>query len=278
MAQYSTRVLSVGVDTLTCSAGEDGNLAHLRELGVELMMHSAERKNRVQYFKQGPYIGGQTKQVGYAEWRGRGLVELRGQMAREWWPEVLPLAGKVSRIDVQVTVEQEPYDPAMAVLAWFRAARRAKREGRPPHYTLWADASKGSTLYIGRLGSRFLARMYEKGKEDPKGGWGDAWRYEVQARRERAIQVADELGKAEDGPAWMASMVATHFQRRGIPVIGGVPVVTDLPPLPPEQSDEAKTLRWLGASVAPVLSRLEGMGSLDKGLKALGIGTTLDSS
>lgn len=278
MTHCTTAIKSVGVDTLTCSASTDGNLSHLRELGVELMMHSAEKGNRVGYFKRGPFVGGQTREVGYAEWKDRGLVELRGATAREWWPEVLPLADKVSRIDVQVTVEEEPYNDARAVLSWFRASRRAKREGRPPRYTLWADASKGSTLYIGRLGSRFLARMYEKGKEDPHGGWGNCWRYEVQARRERAVQVADELGKASDPGERIRGLVASHFTERGVPPIYSASTTASLAPLPSEETDAAKSLAWLAQSVAPVLQRLYSAGSYEDALKALGIGRILEAA
>lgn len=276
MPHSSTSVLSVGVDTLTASAGEDGNLSHLRELGVDLLMRSADKGNRVGYFKRGPFVGGQTREVGYAEWRDRGLVELRGATAREWWPEVLPLAGKVSRLDVQVTVEQKPYNPDMAILAWFRAARRARLEGRPPRYTLWADAAKGSTLYIGRLGSRFLARLYEKGKEDPKGGWGESWRYEVQARRERAVQVAVELGRSSNPESWIAGCVAGHFSARGVDPIYRAEDPTNLAPLQKEQTDAEKSVRWLAASVAPVLERLYGSGHYEDALAALGIGRTLE--
>lgn len=277
MPHSSASVLSVGVDTLTASAGEDGNLAHLRELGVELMMKSAEKGNRVGYFKRGPFVGGQTREVGYAEWKGRGLVELRGATAREWWPEVLPLAGKVSRVDVQVTVKQEPYNPDMAILAWFRASRRARRSGQQPRYTLWADAAKGSTLYVGRLGSRFLARLYEKGKEDPKGGWGDSWRYEVQARRERAVQVAAELGGSSDPRETMAGLVCSHFTTRGVEPIFETSEMAALPPLSEEPTDSAKSLRWLAQSVAPVLSRLYSTGDYDAALAALGVGRTLEA-
>lgn len=276
MPHSSTTVLSVGVDTLTCSAGEGGNLEHLRSLGVDLLMRSAESGNRVGYFKRGPYVGGQTRQVGYAEYRGRGLVELRGETARQWWPEVVPLADKVSRIDVQVTVQEEPYNDARAVLAWFRASRRAKREGRPPRYTLWADAAKGSTLYIGRLGSRFLARMYEKAKEDPKGGWPPSWRYEVQARRERAAQVAAELVGASEPGARASGLVWSHFQARGVAPIFTPSTVAHLPSLPPEPTDTTKSLDWLARSVAPVVQRLYSVGAYPATLKALGIGEILE--
>lgn len=276
MPHSTASVQSVGVDTLTCSAGEDGNLDHLRELGVDLLMRSAERKNRVGYFKRGPYVGGQTRQIGYGEHNGRGLVELRGELAREWWPEVLPLAGKVSRIDVQVTVRQEPYDSDLAWRAWEAARTLAKMEGRPPRYTLWADASRGSTLYVGRLGSRFLGRLYEKGKEDPKGGWGDSWRYEVQARRERAEQVAAELGGASEREATMAALVHSHFGNRGVAPIFDPGKPFALAPLPPEATDTAKSLTWLAKSVAPVIQRLYSAGEYDAALKVLGIGETLE--
>lgn len=276
MPQYSTQVLSVGIDTLTCSAGEDDKRPYLQSLAGYLLMRSAAEKNRVGYFKRGPYVGGQTRAVGFAEWQGRTLLELRGEAARDWGPLVLPWSDKVSRIDVQVTVKQEPYDDELAWHAWEHARELAKAEGRPPRYTLWADASKGSTLYVGRLGSRFLGRLYEKGKEDPKGGWGDAWRYEVQARRERADQVAMELGRSTEPESFIAGTVAGHFEARGVVPIFRSQDPVHLAPLPRESTDEAKSLRWLETSAGPVVARLEAMGSYEAALKALGIGTTLE--
>lgn len=270
-------VKSIGVDTLTASAGEDGQVAALRQLGAELFVRSAQEGNRTHYFKRGPFVGVQTRDVGLADWRGRGLVELRGARAREHWSEVLPLADKVSRIDVQVTVEEEPYNDARAVLAWFRSSRRAKREGRPPEYTLWADAAKGSTLYIGRLGSRFLARMYEKGKEEPDGPWENCWRYEVQARRERAEQVADLVRRVGNVQQSIPPLVHSHFASRGVQPIFNPQSAYQLPPLPAEQPDTDRSLKWLGSSVAPVIQRLYDAGVYDQALARLGIGRTLEN-
>ncbi len=276
MPHSTAEVVSVGLDTLTCSAGDQDHLPYLQAVGCYLLMRSASEGNRVGYFKRGPYIGGQTKAVGYAEHQGRGLVELRGEYARDWGMLVLPWTDKVSRIDVQVTVRQDPYDDRLAWDAWESAREKAKAEGRPPRYTLWADATRGSTLYVGRLGSRFMGRLYEKGKESPKDGWGDAWRYEVQARRERAEQVALELGRSVDPERWIAGAVAGHFQTRGVEPIFTPQDEVRLAPLPKEHSDTAKALRWLGQSVAPVVSRLYGSGDYDAALAALGIGRTLE--
>lgn len=270
-------VKSVGVDTLTASAGEEGQLQELRRLGADLLVESAARGNRTHYFKRGPFVGVQTRDVGLADWRGRGLVELRGARAREHWADILPLSDKVSRIDVQVTVEEEPYNDARAVLAWFRSSRRAKREGRPPEYTLWADAAKGSTLYIGRLGSRFLARMYEKGKEEPDGPWENCWRYEVQARRERAEQMADLVKRVGDVQQSIPPLVHSHFASRGVEPIFDPQAAYELPPLPEEPPDTDRSLKWLGSSVAPVIQRLYDAGVYDQALARLGIGRTLEN-
>lgn len=278
MSEYSSTVVSVGVDTLTCSAESDDRKPYLQSLAGYLLMRSAAEKNRVGYFKRGPYVGGQTRSVGFAEWHGRTLLELRGGYARDWGLLVLPYAEKVSRIDVQVTVRQEPYDDELAWRAWEAARALAKMEGRPPRYTLWADASRGSTLYVGRLGSRFMGRVYEKGKEDPNGGWQDCWRYEVQARRERAAQVAMELGGSDEPQPWIARCVEGHFTARGVQPIYRTQNAYSLAPLPRESTDEAKSLRWLSSSVAPVLARLDGMGSRDKALRALGLPETLEPS
>lgn len=269
-------VKSVGVDTLTCTIGPESSQDHFRQVTADLLARSAASGNRTHYFKRHYFTGVQTREIGIAENRGSLLCELRGATAREWWPEILPLADKVSRIDVQVTVEEEPYNDARAILAWFRAARRAKREGRPPRYTLYADASKGSTLYIGRLGSRFLARLYEKGKEDPKGGWENCWRYEVQARRERAIEVAADLASASDPLALSEGLVWSHFTDRGVPPIYNPTTAHRLPPLRKEPSDVEKSLDWLGASVAPVLRRLYSAGAYEDALARLGVGKTFE--
>lgn len=276
LPHISTTVRSVGVDTLTASAGGEDRLPYLQSLGCYLLMRSAQQGNRVAYFKRGPYQGGQTRDVGYAEHHGRGLVELRGEVARDWGLLLLPWTDKVSRIDLQVTVNQEPYWDDMAYCAWLDAKDKARIEGRPAHYTLYADATKGHTLYIGRRASRFQARLYEKGKEDGAAEWENCWRYEVQARRERAQQVAGELGGASQPEAEITRLVHSHFNARGVVPIYHPSEPYQLAPLPPECTDSARSLKWLGSSVAPVVERLYSTGDYDAALRALGIGRTLE--
>jgi len=271
MREYTTAVQSVGVDTLTCTAGEDGKLVELRKLGVELLMEDAGRGNRVQPFKRGPYLGGQTKSVGYAEWRDRGLVELRGVAAYDRWRDVLPLADKVSRIDVQVSVRQEPYDPHLAFRCWMGAEPTTPPEGKPPQYDIYARRRQGSTLYVGDRKSRFLARMYERWPKSKDDAEKDVWRYEVQCRRERAVQVAHELGGLDDVQPYLQGYVHQHFDRRGVPPIFDPADPVEVAALPRLLTDDERTLRWLAAAAAPAIRRLSALGKETDTLRVLGL-------
>lgn len=269
----TTTIASSGVDWLTCSAPTDGNGGHLRELGVELLMESAGKGNRVRPFKRGVYYGGGTNHVGVGEYNGRVLVEVTGALADEWWRELVPLAEKVSRIDVQVSVRQQPYDTMLAMRAWQESVLRAGAEGRPPDYDLYARRTKGTTLYIGEGASRYRARLYERWYKEPIDANKDVWRYEVQARRERAVQVADVLARSDDAQTDARALVYSHFERRGVPPIFDPGATVDIPPVPEAPTDKAKSLAWLTRSVRPVIERLAAWGAGEEALRALAVGT-----
>lgn len=274
MLQSTTTVLSAGVDWITCSApeGRQGNL--LREYGIELLMRDAQQGNRVGPFHRGVYYGGSTKHIGVGEHGGRTLVEISGALANDEYPELLQLADRVSRIDIQVSVRQEPYDKMLALRAWSKSAVRASQEGRPPDYDLYARRSKGSTLYIGEGASRFRARLYERWFKEPCDENRDVWRYEVQARRERALQVAGLIPPGDEATAWSEAFVHQHFASRGVPPIFDAGATVSLSPLPAPVTDRDKAIKWLAHSVRPVMNRLDGWGALDQALRVLGVETS----
>lgn len=271
MPQCTTAITSSGVDWLTLSAPVDGNGNHLRELGVELLMDSAKKGNRVRPFKRGTYYGGATNHVGVGEYQNRVLVELSGAVADEWWRELVPLAEKVSRIDLQVSVRQEPYDKMLAMRSWAKSLVRARAEGRPPDYDLFARRTQGSTLYIGQGASRFRARLYERWYKDPIDENVDTWRYEVQARRERALQVAGLLSQQHAPETWTQAFVHQHFDARGVPPIFAAEATAPLPPLPEPSPDRDRSLAWLARTVQPVMKRLDSWGATREALRALGV-------
>lgn len=271
MPEYTIDAVSIGCDWLTVTAKEGPQVALLREYGIELMMADAAKGNKIGPYKMARFYGGHTKHIGVAEWHGRVLVAVGGAMADQEAPELLKLAQNVSRIDLQVSVRQEPYDALLAYDAWLVNRRERLIEGRPAQYDLYARAQAGTTLYIGDGNSRYLARLYERWQKTKDAGEKDVWRYEVEAKRERAAQVAGLYQSANYQPDWTAGFVHQHFARRGVEPIYSPSVAVTVPPLQHDDSDKTSSLRWLSKSVAPVIRRLEGWGASAEWRKALGL-------
>lgn len=267
----STTVLSAGVDTLTCSRPWEGGIDSFIDLAQYLQRDEASHGSKVAPFKRGSYRGAQTKHVGIGFAPGRVLAELRGNVAHEFWPHFLERAEKVSRLDVEVSARQHPYDHDMALRLYLGERERAKQRGRPAKFRMQGEADGGTTLYIGTGASRYQARLYErffktKAQEDR-----EVWRYEVQCRRERALQMAQQLACSGDPGPLAADCVYSHFAQRGVTPIFDPREVASLAPLPRPETDQARSLRWLSLSVAPALERHRSWGSYTDALKVLGV-------
>lgn len=269
--ESTTAEVGVGVDWITVTAAHDPQARLLRELGVELLMDHAKGGNKVRPFKMGPYYGGCTARVGVGDHEGRALVALNGQLSNEWWRELLVLSTGCTRLDLQVSVRQVPYDPWMAVATWTASTQARAQEGRPPQYDLYARRGQGSTLYIGDGSSRYLARMYERFPKTKEPADFEVWRYEVEAKRERAEQAAALLACSDDADGFTRRYVHQHFDRRGVTPIFSVDTPLEVPPLPPETPDADRSIAWLAASVRPVLRRLGGWDRTKDALAALGL-------
>lgn len=271
MPHSSTTVLSAGVDTLTCSTEWEGGVHSFISLAQGLQREDAAHGSKVSPFKRGSYRGAQTAHVGLAFAPGRVLAELRGVLAHEYWPHFIERASKVSRVDVEVSVRQKPYDHELALREWFAASEREKARGRPAEYRLQAQAAGGTTLYIGTGASRYQARMYERFYKTHLDEDRDVWRFEVQCRRERAQQVADQLLGVTDVAPLVQGAVYHHFCARGVVPIFDPSLAVRLSPLPKPTTDREKSLNWLASNVKPALRRHLGWGSYDQAVRALGI-------
>jgi DNA relaxase NicK len=274
LPQFTTEIRSAGVDTLTCSAERDKSGSHLLELARQLQLAEARHGSKLSPFKRAVYSGVQSAHVAWGEQKDRVLVELRGRWAHDWWNSVLPLASKVSRLDVQVSVFQEPYDHDMALRLYLGDRKRAEQRGRPSQFRYQGEADGGSTLYIGKGASRYQGRLYERYFKSHQEDELNVWRYEVQCRRERARQVADLIRGTEDVRPFLSGLVHQHFARRGVVPIFDPQTDVSVAPLPEAETDSHKSLNWLASSVRPALARHEAWGTHEQAIRALGIEPT----
>ncbi len=269
--EYTITPVSVGIDWLTVTAKEGEQRDRLLERGVDLLMEDAALGNRVRPFRMGRFYGGKARHVGVGQWDNRVLVAVGGAKADAVAGELLALSQNCSRIDLQVSVRQEPYDADLAKRTWEESRAERLIEGRPPQYDLYARRGEGTTLYIGSGHSRYLARLYERYAKTHEEADRDVWRYEVEAKRERAQQAAELWQGASDPRLFTEGYVHAHFANRGVTPIFPADEPFTPPPIPERGTDATRTLAWLRESVKPCLRRLDGWGEGDAALRALGI-------
>lgn len=271
MPHLSTTIRSAGVDTLTCSAAlrEDGN--PLLDMAYQLMLDEVAHKSKLSRFQRAVFRGYQSTHVGWGVSRGRLLVELRGNAAYQHALTAISMAEKVSRLDVQVSVFQHPYDHDMALNIYLGAREKAAQRGRPSTFRMQGESDGGTTLYVGSGASRYQARLYERFYKSHDKAEKDVWRYEVQTRRERAMQMAGILQQSPDAIPTIQGAVHGHFARRGVVPIFDPQAEVRVEALPESETDRERSLRWLGSSVAPALDRHRKWGSYQEAMQALGI-------
>jgi Replication initiation factor len=256
MADYTTEVVQVGVDWITVSAERGPKAELLNEYGARLIGLEQGRAQRVYEASSHGLAGLRTRHAGWLWNLDRVVVELHEHLAHDQWADAAELSDNCSRLDVEVTVRQEPFDRQLAIREWDDSLHRRTEVGKEPYYDLYARRRGGNTLYIGTGASRYKARLYDKGRESRSPVYKDCWRYEVQARRERAVQMAERLRESADVDADVVGLVHQHFASRGVVPIFDPRAVATLRPLPRPASDAERSLAWLESAWKPTIERL----------------------
>lgn len=270
MAEYTAHVADVGIDWVTASAKSEARRELLVEFGLRALRYDQQAKNKLQPLASHGMTGWKSRHVSLAFNEDLAVVELHAHAAHDWWHNALDLAENVSRLDIQVTARQAPFDRNLAIREWEHGERRRKIEGHKSYYDLYARKGQGNTLYIGSSSSDLRARLYDKRAESKDPAWQDCWRYEVQARRERAGQMARIVSESDDANESMASIVSNHFGTRGVVPIFDVATTAELPPLPREKSDADRALAWVEGSWRPTIKRLAEWGATEDAWRVLG--------
>jgi Replication initiation factor len=259
-------VQSAGVDWITCTQKRGNDLyPEFHHRAVELLEASAATGHSV---RDGAMEGYKTRYTaGGVLWGTReddALVRLSGDAAREHWRGIFDLAGNVSRLDLQVTVEFPQPDTGVLATAFRELGEAPPRRGRPLKYSATVQKPTGLTLYIGSRRSDWFGRIYDKSAEQgDDANAGRRWRYEVELKRHPAMRTALELTHRKDTGRFARALVHGEISKRGI-----TPRFTSRGHVPVDRSreptDNERRLRYLATVVGPMLGNLVdgGLGNL----------------
>lgn len=201
-----------------------------------------------------------------------------GEAARDTWRKAVPVASKVTRIDLAVDVWLEQPRDQVKQSARVVLSQHLDTRLKYTYITGIEGQSRnraGDTLYIGSRQSAQFGRLYDKGLQKgtaPPGKW---LRYEVEYKAGAAFQMAREALQLEPGqlPEFISCAVHSWFQRRDVPPV--FQPATDTPGLiirsEMKQTTATKKLAWLTSQVKPTVQYLFEQGMRSETLRALDI-------
>lgn len=264
------QLVDFGVDWLTTTAGTKSTATRLAGIAHSIARQERKAGFRLKAWAGYGYSGCRLGGLEFGERHDGVIVRLSGPVAAQHWRRCYQATGRVSRLDVQLTIRTEK-PPTFHIRRAYRQANKFSRHSkRGPTVTLLSSNNESSTLYLGRRISDSFGRIYDKGIESGMDHYKGAVRYEVESKGDFARTIADVLNRSENQPAAIADCVQAFFEKRG--------VVLPLRYLqlynyscPRRRPDAEVQLRWLFESVRGTVKELIAEGYIPEVIEALGI-------
>jgi DNA relaxase NicK len=264
-------VESAGVDWLTCHVPHDRRAEHIADWGDVLLRAEQRAGNDRKVWKWNGYHGWKAGGVALGGRPDGVICRLSGTPARENWRHVYAIAGRCSRLDLQVTISGVPVGLDLAGEGKGQVEAFRPPTGRPGSWAYTQTRDSGATLYLGSRTSQSFGRLYDKSAEEDGQHLGGRWRYELELKEETAQHTATGLSAPGAETARAIATVHEGFSSRGVqPRFGKVGTAVMTTP-PREQSDDQRRLEWLSGQVRSVVSGLILRGREADVLRALGL-------
>lgn len=257
MYPTTPRVISAGLDYVTCTAKSGAGGEPLYELGRALVRDEAAAGNEVQPFLWKGYEGSRAGAVAVGLRKDGPMVQLSGPSALLYGAGALEVAGHASRVDLQMTLHSDEWDVQRLIWQARHEPEITRREGRPIERHLIDNSRTGRTCYIGSAKSTQRGRFYDKHAESPKAYDPGTARLEVQYRREAADAVRARYAAGDMDIASVRSAVGRWFGQRGVLGRLHLPPGGEIAVPPRERTDYERHRQWLRQSVAPALRRFD---------------------
>jgi len=271
-------VQDIGVDWITATSKQRDCDSGLHGFGRFLVQESADAGNKLTSWRMSGYRGLAAGGAAVGM-RGDGcVVRLSSAFAAVYWNQVVDLASKVTRIDLQVTTKME-YPGTKAVARAYRQMKRApKAKGKPPKFKLWVGPSGPEALMLGVRQSNRFGRCYDKGLESGLPEFENCLRAEVEYKGSQATSNAGALSVNENPNCYIADQVSLFLKNRGIRIpwhqygVRGAAVNTiDNPRAHYFTDNPLRSLWWFDKCVRSSVERLCKAGMRDEVINSLGL-------
>lgn len=249
----TARLISSACDYLTCTVGNGTNSITLRSRAAAwLQSRVSDGYTQKPWAWQG-YRGSVTDGISWGQRDTDTIVRLSGSLAARHANTAQTWADNVSRIDVQMTIQDANLRRNWPELCYESAQADARVQSGMTRTSIIKTTPRGGTCYIGSRSSDRMLRCYDKTAESDGLYPPGTWRFEIEYKRGRALNVARALGCSRFQPWLVAEVVQTAFRDYKISI--PVPRVPSgwRDTSPREETDDQKRLAWLRRSIKPMV-------------------------
>jgi len=247
------------------------------ELGwFDLWLKIAQAAGGMAYTKPWKFWGYEGASCDGSRWgkSDRGCIFICiGHTAHKMWQQIAPVAHKVTRLDLAVTVALQDKFEHLPALYYKSVPKMQQRK-----YSLTENSWGGTTLYIGSRSSEEYGRIYDKGAQQGKQpGW--IYRYELEMKAPKTSrwvrQTMTIMADPSNNDALNLALERSRgylwqwFNNRDVPPIfdsAPTPLVLqeEYSPSTPERK-----LTWLRTTIKPTVKKLIKAGYLKETIEAL---------
>lgn len=161
------------------------------------------------------YSGWHCGQVDYGERPDGHIVRLSGEVARLFWWRVFPMATRISRFDLQITVDIGRNPTKEVTRLYNNLYHQYKNKPHKPSIRLVCGTNVGATLYLGKRSSERFGRLYDKGAESGEESLQNCIRAEIELKGRRAGQVAGQIFACDHVLKSTAALILRYFDDYG---------------------------------------------------------------
>lgn len=263
-----------GIDWVTWSEKVHDGEPVVHQLAEDLLHHQAERGCKVEPWGMEGYKGWKAEGIAIGSRRDGVLLRLSGSLADSSWTRLRSSPGKPTRLDVQTTFKLARPLTSFGTHIIKPATKARNRSRGGQQKTSILKASDGA--WCGSVGSRIsrsYVRVYDKGVEQKSHVAGLLWRYELEAKRDLAPKLWQELIKAEEPEKWCYQSCVRSSVRSGLRWPSGINFAV----LPMPKADQVtpaeltRAMMWLENTVQPTVKRVLREKSVAHVLELLGL-------
>jgi len=249
-------ILSTGIDWITTTTKSNVRNLIVSRITEYWIAQAKTAGHDVHDFAWQGYVGSRTEGISFGERADGTLVRLSGEAARMHGAILAGRVDHVSRLDLQITVQDENISRDWSeIAADVMSTDRRVSDGTTALSVISSNRSK-SSLYLGRRISERYYRIYDKHAES-KGAWPEgSWRFEVEYKGKRAEHWAEVIRSGASEPGDTRQIVTDAFRDYGfaLPTAPLPRVWHDVSPRP--ITTDERRLHYLGTCVRPMVQKL----------------------